>query len=56
METFIPSIDMREDEKEVVVKAELPGMNEKDIEVTLADNGLTIQGEKKDEKEEQGKG
>jgi len=55
-ETFIPSIDIREDEKAVVVKAELPGMDEKDIEVNLADNGLTIRGEKKDEKEEKGKG
>ncbi|MCE5282118.1 MAG: Hsp20/alpha crystallin family protein [Deltaproteobacteria bacterium] len=54
--TFIPSIDIREDEKGVVVKAELPEMDERDIEVNLADNGLTIQGEKKDEKEEKGKG
>ncbi len=37
------------------MKAELPGMEEKDIEVNLADNGLTIKGEKKAEKEEQGK-
>ena len=52
---FTPSVDVREDEKEVTVKAELPGMEEKDIEVNLADNGLTIKGEKKAEKEEQGK-
>ena len=52
---FSPSVDVREDEKEVTVKAELPGMEEKDIEVNLADNGLTIKGEKKAEKEEQGK-
>ena len=54
-ETFSPSIDVREDEKEVIVKAELPGMDEKDIDVSLTDNGLTIKGEKKAEKEEKGK-
>ena len=53
--TFSPSIDVREDEKEVIVKAELPGLDEKDVEVTLADDALTIRGEKKDEKEEKGK-
>lgn len=53
---FTPAVDVREDDKEVVVKAELPGMAEKDIEVSLAANGLTIQGEKKEEKEENGKG
>src|SRR5512136_428381 len=54
--TFSPSVDVREDEKEVIVKAELPGIDEKDIEVSLTDDGLTIKGEKKDEKEEKGKG
>ena len=39
----------------MIVKAELPGMDEKDVEVTLADDALTIKGEKKDEKEEKGK-
>ncbi len=52
---FTPSVDVREDEKEVTVKAELPGMDEKEIEVNLADGALTIKGEKKKEKEEQGK-
>lgn len=53
--TFSPSVDVREDEKEVIVKAELPGLDEKDVEVTLADDALTIRGEKKGEKEEKGK-
>jgi len=52
---FLPSIDVREDEKEISVKAELPGMEEKDIEVTLSDDALTISGEKKEEKETKGK-
>ena len=53
---FTPSVDVREEDKEVTVKAELPGMDEKDIEVSLTDDGLTIKGEKKDEKEDKGKG
>lgn len=52
---FMPSVDVREDEKEVTVKAELPGMDEKDVEVSLTDSGLTIKGEKRAEKEEKGK-
>ncbi|MHB8908517.1 MAG: Hsp20/alpha crystallin family protein [Syntrophales bacterium] len=54
--TFSPSVDVREDEKKVTVKAELPGMDEKDIEVSLSDGVLTISGEKKDEREEEKKG
>jgi len=53
---FSPSVDVREDEKEVAIKAELPGMDEKDIEVTLADEALTIRGEKKEEQEKEDKG
>ena len=56
LEVFSPVVDVQEDEKVVVVKAELPGMDEKDIEVSLTDDGLTIKGEKKDEKEDKGKG
>jgi HSP20 family protein len=40
-----------EDDKAYHVTAELPGMSEKDVEVTFADNTLTISGEKKEEKE-----
>ncbi len=54
---FSPSVDVRKDEKEVTIKAELPGIDEKDIEVTLTDEALTIRGEKKEEqKEDDGKG
>ena len=44
-------VDTTEDEKGYHVTAELPGMTEKDVEVTFADNMLTISGEKKEEKE-----
>jgi len=55
-QVFSPSIDVKEDEKEVRVKAELPGMDEKDIELLLTENTLTLQGEKKEEKEDKGEG
>lgn len=52
---FSPSIDIREDDKEINVKAELPGLEEKDVEVLLTDNSLTIKGEKREDKEDKGK-
>ncbi|MGD1876971.1 MAG: Hsp20/alpha crystallin family protein [Kiloniellaceae bacterium] len=44
-------VDATEDDKAYHVTAELPGMSEEDVEVTFADNTLTISGEKKEEKE-----
>jgi HSP20 family protein len=46
-----PSVDIFENENEVVFKAELPGMNAKDIEVKLENNVVTIKGERQFEKE-----
>lgn len=45
----VPQMDLRETEKSYVVTAELPGMEEKDIDVSLADGVLTMKGEKKSE-------
>jgi HSP20 family protein len=53
---FSPSIDIKESEREVTIKVELPGVDEKDIDVALTNDMLTIEGEKKEEKEEKGKG
>ncbi|HET6374844.1 MAG TPA: Hsp20/alpha crystallin family protein, partial [Methylocella sp.] len=50
-----PAVDVAEKEKEYEITAELPGMDEKNIEVKLANNVLTIKGEKKEEKEEREK-
>jgi HSP20 family protein len=50
-----PKLDVAETDKEIVVSAELPGIDEKDVDVTLKDDVLTIKGEKKAEKEEKGK-
>jgi HSP20 family protein len=46
-----PQVDVSETDKEVKVVAELPGLEEKDIEVTLHDGRLTLKGEKKAESE-----
>jgi len=51
-----PKVDVHEDEKAVYVKAEIPGLEEKDLNVTLKENMLTISGEKKSEKTEDEKG
>lgn len=51
---FSPRLDLSESEKELRVSAELPGLDENDIQVSLAQNVLTISGEKKEEKEDKG--
>jgi HSP20 family protein len=48
----VPDIDIRETDSEFVVEAELPGIDEKDVSVTLSGGVLTIKGEKKSEREE----
>ena len=53
--SFSPNIDIAETDKEIKVSAELPGMDDKDIEVNLNRDSLTIRGEKKEEKEDKGK-
>lgn len=52
---FSPKMDLEETEKEYRITAELPGVEEKDVEVLLTGNSLTLKGEKKEEKEEKGK-
>jgi len=46
-----PIVDMVDQKDEIVVKADLPGLEEKDIEVTMQDSTLTIRGERKEKKE-----
>ena len=50
-----PAVDVAETDKAYEVTAEVPGMDESNIEVKLADDILTIKGEKKEEKEEKKK-
>ena len=50
--TGVPAVDVVDKQKEVLVRAELPGVDEKAIDVRLSDDMLTIRGEKKVEREE----
>jgi HSP20 family protein len=52
---LLPNMDVTETDKQIEVIAELPGLEEKDVQVNVADNVLTIRGEKKMEKEEKDK-
>jgi HSP20 family protein len=49
---WLPSLDVAETKNELVVKAEVPGMDAKDINISLSDGMLTVKGEKKQEREE----
>ena len=51
----VPAVDVNEGEKDYTVTAELPGLEEKDIEVNVTDHLLTIKGEKSYEKDEKNK-
>ncbi len=53
---FMPAVDIREDEKEIIVKAEIPGCKAEDIEIDVNGNLLTISGEKKLMEESKEKG
>lgn len=50
--SFMPPVDVFEDEHNIVVTAELPGIEEKDLNISVENNVLTITGERKMEKEE----
>lgn len=49
---FEPKVNVSETDKEIKVSTELPGLDDKDIDISLSENELTIKGEKKEEKEE----
>ena len=53
--TFMPQVDVADTDKEIKVSVELPGLDDKDVEVSLTKETLTIKGEKREEKEEKGK-
>jgi HSP20 family protein len=52
---WIPTVDIAEDEKEFLIKAELPEVDKNDVKVTVQQGVLSIQGERKQEKEQNGK-
>jgi HSP20 family protein len=49
--SWAPSVDIYETENEVVLSAEIPGVDENDVEIKIEDNNLTLRGERKFEKE-----
>ena len=51
---FAPTVDISETEKEIIVKAEIPGIDPTDLDVSIDGDTLTIRGEKKEEWEEKG--
>jgi HSP20 family protein len=55
LNTKIPTVDVIDRDNEIVVKCEIPGVDKKDLEVTMTDNSITIKGNtRKEEKEEKG--
>jgi HSP20 family protein len=53
-EGWLPSMDVSETEASFIIKAELPGMEAEDINVSISEDLLTIKGEKKKEEEKKG--
>ncbi len=51
--SWAPAVDIYEDEKNLVLTAEIPGINEKDVDIKIENNTLSIHGERKLEKETQ---
>ncbi len=51
----MPAIDMYQDDENVVVKAQLPGLSNDDVQISVTDDILTLRGEFKQENEEEGK-
>jgi len=49
---FVPPVDIYEDEHKIVLKLEVPGMKENELDIQLENNVLTVRGERKFEKEE----
>lgn len=54
-EAATPRVDVSETDKEIEITAELPGLSENDVEISLTEDVLTLKGEKKSEREEKDK-
>jgi HSP20 family protein len=54
IDVVIPTLDLKDTGKSIVIEAELPGVDEKDVTLTVKDGILTLKGEKRQKKEEKG--
>jgi HSP20 family protein len=50
--SFVPAVDIYEDDKKVILKLEVPGIDQKDLDVSVENNTLTVKGERRFDKEE----
>jgi HSP20 family protein len=50
--SFVPAVDVYEDDKKLLLKLEVPGVEEKDLDVSVENHTLSVKGERKFEKEE----
>ncbi len=56
MSAWSPAVEVSERDGKMIVHVDLPGLNKEDAKIEVTDDSLTIQGERKREHEEQGKG
>jgi HSP20 family protein len=54
--TWLPAVDVKETDKELLFTFDLPGMKEEDIAIEVQDNVLSVSGERREEREEKGEG
>jgi HSP20 family protein len=52
---WCPAVDVSEDEKEILVQVDLPGVDPKDVDIQVKENVLTLRGERRGEKQEEGR-
>lgn len=53
---FLPSLEVKEDENQFLLHLDIPGMERKDLDISVTGNTLTVKGERKEEENKKGKG